>query len=117
GIVGDNVHCQDGGCESIISANEALLAQAGFGAVNIQLIGKFTPTGDVAGWSELAAPFVGHDFNESWICDETNGCTLTVDFSGLNLDWQIVKLIAKDGKVTNALGGDGDFLRTNALQP
>ena len=108
-IVGDNLNCsQDDECASIMAANEILM---GLPAGSIQVIGKFTPSTGVL--TDLGAPFVGHDLNESWVCDEVTGCMLSLDFSSFDFDWQIVKIIMKDGKVTNPLGGDGDFIRSN----
>jgi hypothetical protein len=111
GIVGNNVQCQNDGCADIIQDNELLL---GLPLGSIELIGKFTPSTGL--FTDLGTPIVGHDLDQAWTCDDTNGCTLTLDFSSFSFDWQIVKLIAKDGKVTNVLGGDGDFIRSNTLE-
>ena len=111
-------------CGDIIAANELLL---GLPAGSIQLIGKIGSTSDgnpVAFETDtVQSPFngVGVDLEPSWVCVDTggltDGCTLTLNFEDLENDWQIVKIIAKTGKIgsSSADDKDGVFVRSNGL--
>jgi hypothetical protein len=107
---GNNLPCHkdDVNCNEMIALNEELLTEINGFPVSIELIGKY----DVGSgtFEELQGVFEGKDLSPTFACDAT-GCTLTLDFSELAFDWQIVKLIAKDGDQIN----DGDFIRSNLL--
>ena len=110
----DNLKCQapHNECTSIVAQNEQTL---GLPSGSIELIGKLATPG--ATFSELQAPFnaPGVDLSPSWTCDST-GCTVQLDFSDLEFDWQIVKIIAKAGWGNfGATEQDGVFVRSNAL--
>ena len=97
-------------CGGILAANEAAL---GLPAGSIRLIGKFDGISAGGGsFIDAQAPFngAGIDLETDWSCDAL-GCTLTMNFEDLAFDWQIVKIIAKDGSSIK----DGVFVRSNPL--
>jgi hypothetical protein len=98
-------------CATILARNERSL---GLPAGSIELIGKFNDiSGGAGSWEELQAPFSGAsiDLETDWSCDGA-GCTLTMNFEDLAFDWQIVKIIAKDGAPSFT---DGVYVRSNPL--
>ena len=110
----DNLKCQapHNECDAIVAANEDSL---GLPAGSIELIGKLATPG--ATFSELQSPFnePGVNLNPSWACD-SSGCAVQLDFSDLEFDWQIVKIIAKAGWGNfGATEEDGVFVRSNPL--
>ena len=108
---GDNPNCSKGECADIIADNAGIL---GIDPAQIQLIGKLD---GISGGSTTDTieggvfPFSSTPVDGTWECDGA-GCTLTIDFSALALDWQIVKIIAKDGNDIAI----GDFLTEGLLQ-
>jgi len=114
-----NLHChQNNECANIVAANESLL---GLPAGSIKLIAKVESIGDgnPVTLAEVQSPFsgAGIDLEPSWVCVAGSGCTLQLNFGDLPQDWQIVKIIAKTGKIgtSNADDKDGVFVRSNAL--
>ena len=110
----NNLKCQPphNECDQIMRDNEELL---GLPTVSIQLIGKLSTPG--ATFEELQAPFngAGVDLEPSFVCND-DGCTITLNFEDLDLDWQIVKIIAKGGNGNTPNGQiDGNFVRSNPL--
>jgi hypothetical protein len=87
---------------NIISANTTLLG------VPVQLIG-----GDDTGGFGALSSLTLSDFSVAHMNgDLGSGWYFTVDFSGLSVDWQIVKIIVKAGNVQ-----DGIFVTTSLFTP
>jgi hypothetical protein len=107
---GENLDCSLGECDAIVAANEASL---GLAPGSINFIGKLDSGANTSGTLQGGEdPFDVTPVDGTFACDAA-GCTLTIDFSALAVNWQIVKIIAKDGSGVE----DGNFVTSNLFTP
>jgi hypothetical protein len=81
----------EGQLDDIIAANESALG------IDIQAIGKYTPSTDLfeaAAGTNFGGTFLSFTCNTPGT-DCNSGFTIDFDFSGLAVDWQIVKIVVK----------------------